>query len=149
MGDPIEAILVTRGYPRGQRFYTGSPGCNKPVGRGSDGHPGQTGAAAGTAVPDSRSCPSYLRGDLVGGQYEVWGCIAHGGLGWIYLATDRKLHNRWVVLKGLINSGDADAMAAVEAEVRMLTKGAASEHRRHLQLRRTPRHRRGFRSATS
>jgi serine/threonine-protein kinase PknG len=58
----------------------------------------------------------------VGGQYEVQGCIAHGGLGWIYLAIDRNVHNRWVVIKGLLNSGDADAMAAAKAEVFALSE---------------------------
>ena len=50
------------------------------------------------------------------------GCLAHGGLGWIYLAIDRNVHNRWVVLKGLINSSDADAMAAAAAEVLALAE---------------------------
>jgi serine/threonine-protein kinase PknG len=62
------------------------------------------------------------RGDVVGGQYEVQGAIAHGGLGWIYLAVDRNVHNRWVVLKGLLNSNDADAMAAAAAEVLVLSE---------------------------
>jgi serine/threonine-protein kinase PknG len=66
--------------------------------------------------------PKLVRGDLVGGQYEVRGCIAHGGLGWIYLAIDRNVHDRWVVLKGLLNSGDADAMAAAAAEVLALAE---------------------------
>ncbi len=44
------------------------------------------------------------------------GCLAHGGLGWIYLAKDRNVHDRWVVLKGLLDSGDADAMTAAAAE---------------------------------
>jgi len=43
----------------------------------------------------------------------VAGCLAHGGLGWVYLARDRNVSNRWVVLKGLLNSGDPDALAAV------------------------------------
>jgi serine/threonine-protein kinase PknG len=37
---------------------------------------------------------------LVAGQYEVLGCLAFGGLGWIYLARDRNVSDRWVVLKG-------------------------------------------------
>ncbi len=61
----------------------------------------------------------------MGGQYEVQGCIAHGGLGWIYLAIDRNVENRWVVLKGLLNSGDAEAMAVAKAEVLAL---AGVEH---------------------
>ena len=46
---------------------------------------------------------------------EVAGCLAHGGLGWIYLARDKNVSDRWVVLKGLLNSGDADALAALPA----------------------------------
>ena len=55
--------------------------------------------------------PKLERGEMVAGQYEVLGCLAHGGLGWIYLAMDHHLDRRWVVLKGLLNTGDADAMA--------------------------------------
>ena len=50
------------------------------------------------------------------------GCLAHGGLGWIYLARDRNVSDRWVVLKGLLNTGDADAMAAAVAERRFLAE---------------------------
>ena len=32
------------------------------------------------------------------------------------------MHNRWVVLKGLLNSGDADAMAAAAAEALALAE---------------------------
>ncbi len=55
--------------------------------------------------------PTLQPGDVVAGQYEVKGAIAFGGLGWIYLGYDRTL-NRYVVLKGLLNSED-DASAAV------------------------------------
>ena len=50
------------------------------------------------------------------------GCIAHGGMGWIYLARDRNVSDRWVVLKGLLNSSDDDAMAAALAERRFLAE---------------------------
>jgi serine/threonine-protein kinase PknG len=52
----------------------------------------------------------------------VVGCLAHGGLGWIYLARDRNVSDRWVVLKGLLDSGDADAMEAAVAERRFLAE---------------------------
>jgi serine/threonine-protein kinase PknG len=51
--------------------------------------------------------PSLGRGDRVG-RYEVQGCIAHGGLGWIYLAWHPDLHT-YVALKGLIDERDAEA----------------------------------------
>ena len=56
------------------------------------------------------------------GQYEVLGCLAFGGLGWIYLARDRNVSDRWVVLKGLLKTGDADAMAAAVAERQFLAQ---------------------------
>jgi serine/threonine-protein kinase PknG len=61
-------------------------------------------------------------GDMVAGQYEVQGCLAHGGLGWIYLAIDRNVSDRWVVLKGLLYSGDADAQEVALAERQFLAE---------------------------
>jgi serine/threonine-protein kinase PknG len=79
--------------------------------------------------PDKRFCsncgaeysfrPALRAGDVVAGQYEVRGPIAFGGLGWIYLAMDTGL-NRWVVLKGLLNSKDEAAAAAAIAERQFL-----------------------------
>lgn len=44
------------------------------------------------------------------------------GLGWIYLAVDRAVSDRWVVLKGLLDTGDQDAMAAAISERRFLAE---------------------------
>ena len=55
-------------------------------------------------------------------QYEVAGCLAHGGLGWIYLARDRNVSDRWVVLKGLLNTGDKDALAVAIVERQFLAQ---------------------------
>ena len=68
--------------------------------------------------------PSLQPGDVVGGQYEVKGAIAYGGLGWIYLGFDRLL-SRYVVLKGLLNSEDAASAAVALAERQFL---AAVKH---------------------
>jgi serine/threonine-protein kinase PknG len=115
-GDPAAAIMTNPQVPEGSRFC-GNPECNKPVGRGREGQPGLTTGFCTQCGTRYSFVPKLSRGDVVGGQYEVQGCIAHGGLGWIYLATDRNVRDRWVVLKGLLNSGDADAMAAAAAEV--------------------------------
>jgi len=120
-GDPAAAIMANPQVPEGSRFC-GNPECGKPVGRGRDGQPGLTQGFCTQCGTRYSFVPKLSRGDLVGGQYEVQGCIAHGGLGWIYLAIDRNVHNRWVVLKGLLNSGDADAMAAAAAEVLALAE---------------------------
>ena len=63
--------------------------------------------------------PSLKPKDVVGGQYEVKGAIAYGGLGWIYLGFDKVL-NRYVVLKGLLNAEDEAAAAVAVAERQFL-----------------------------
>ena len=95
-------------------------------GRGKDGKPGRAeGFCPRDRTPFS-FVPSLKPGDLVDDRYEILGCLAHGGLGWIYLGRDRNISDagsdRWVVLKGLINTGDADAMAAAVAERRFLVE---------------------------
>lgn len=61
---------------------------------------------------------------MVAGQYEVQGCLAHGGLGWIYLAVDHNVSDRWVVLKGLLHAGDAQAQEVAVAERQFLAEVA-------------------------
>lgn len=120
-GDPAAAVLADPRVPESQRFC-GNPDCNRPVGRERHGNPGRAEGFCTSCGTRYSFVPRLSRGDLVGGQYEVQGCIAHGGLGWIYLAIDRNVHNRWVVLKGLVNSGDAGAMAAAAAEAQALAE---------------------------
>ncbi len=67
---------------------------------------------AGTKTPPPQLSP----GDLVGGQYEILGVIAHGGMGWIYLANDHFVDGRIVVLKGMQAHSSEDETAAAEAE---------------------------------
>ncbi|WP_284235377.1 serine/threonine-protein kinase [Mycobacterium antarcticum] len=120
-GDPAAAILTDAKVPEGSRFC-GNTDCGQPVGRSSNGDSGRLEGFCTQCGTRYSFVPKLSRGDVVGGQYEVQGAIAHGGLGWIYLAVDRNVHNRWVVLKGLINSTDADAMAAAAAEVLTLSE---------------------------
>ena len=61
----------------------------EPVGRSRDGVPGRTEGFCPKCGIRSRSSRSSQPHDVVGGQYEIGGCLAHGGLGWIYLARDR------------------------------------------------------------
>ena len=96
--------------------------CGQAVGQSKNGKPGRpTGFCPHCGHPYS-FVPKLNPGDLTGGQYEVVGCIAHGGLGWIYLARDKHVSDRWVVLKGLLDSGDEDAMEAAIAERRFLAE---------------------------
>ncbi|HEY2126191.1 MAG TPA: tetratricopeptide repeat protein [Streptosporangiaceae bacterium] len=117
--DPAAAILANPQVPASKRFC-GT--CERPVGRDRDGQPGLAeGYCPHCGTPFS-FVPKLAPGELVGGQYEVLGCLAHGGLGWIYLGMDRHLGNRWVVLKGLLNSGDTAAQEAALAERRFLAE---------------------------
>jgi serine/threonine-protein kinase PknG len=63
--------------------------------------------------------PSLKPKDVVGGQYEVKGAMAYGGLGWIYLGFDTVL-KRYVVLKGLLNAEDEASAAVAVAERQFL-----------------------------
>jgi len=117
--DPADAVMVDPAVPESRRFCGH---CDEPVGRSRDDSPGR-------AVGFCRKCgapfsfePKLRAGDLVAGQYEVAGCLAHGGMGWVYLARDRNVSDRWVVLKGLLNTGDRDATAAALAERRFLAE---------------------------
>ena len=117
--DPASALLIDPQVAEDKRFCSR---CGHPVGRSRNGRPGR---AEGFCPHDGAAfsfVPKLAPGDLVAGQYEVQGCLAHGGLGWIYLAIDRNVNDRWVVLKGLLDSGDADAMAAAVAERRFLAQ---------------------------
>lgn len=58
--------------------------------------------------------PVLQPGDVVAGQYRIAGPLAHGGMGWIYLAQDENVSGRWVVLKGLL--GDTNAVPEAERE---------------------------------
>jgi serine/threonine-protein kinase PknG len=98
------------------------PSCGSPVGRSHDGLPGRTEGFCPKCRSPFSFAPKLKAGDLVAGQYEVAGPLAHGGLGWVYLARDRNVSNRWVVLKGLLNAGDADAVAAAIAERQFLAQ---------------------------
>jgi serine/threonine-protein kinase PknG len=117
--DPAKAVLMDPQVPASQRFCSS---CEQPVGRGRAGTQGRTeGFCKNCGAPFSFQ-PKLKPGEMVAGQYEVLGCLAHGGLGWIYLAKDRNVSDRWVVLKGLLNSGNADAQAAAVAERRFLAE---------------------------
>jgi serine/threonine-protein kinase PknG len=117
--DPADAVMRDPMVPESRRFCGR---CDEPVGRNRDG-------TSGRAAGFCRKCgapfsfePKLRPHDLVGAQYEVVGCLAHGGMGWVYLARDRNVSDRWVVLKGLLNAGDSDATAAALSERRFLAE---------------------------
>ena len=117
--DPTDVVLENPEVHESKRFC-GS--CGRPVGRGGSPNGGRLEGFCKSCGTKFSFRLRLQPGDLVAGQYEVVGCLAHGGLGWIYLAKDRNVNDRWVVLKGLLNSGDSDAQAAAVTERRFLAE---------------------------
>ena len=117
--DPATVVLADPQVAEPKRFCGK---CDKPVGRSSGERPGRLEGFCPNCRTPYSFIPKLKPADLVGGQYDVAGCLAHGGLGWIYLARDRNVADRWVVLKGLLNSGDESAMAAAIAERQFLAE---------------------------
>ncbi|MFI9796120.1 tetratricopeptide repeat protein [Streptomyces sp. NPDC052302] len=119
--DPRAMVLENAEVPERKRFCSRGD-CGAPVGRARGDRPGRTEGFCTKCGHPYSFVPKLRAGDIVHGQYEVVGCLAHGGLGWIYLAVDRAVSDRWVVLKGLLDTGDQDAMAAAISERRFLAE---------------------------
>ncbi|MFD0153828.1 tetratricopeptide repeat protein [Streptomyces sp. NPDC055721] len=119
--DPRGAVMENPEVPERKRFCSRSD-CGAPVGRSRGDRPGRTEGFCTKCGHPYSFVPKLRGGDIVHGQYEVAGCLAHGGLGWVYLAVDRAVSDRWVVLKGLLDTGDQDAMAAAISERRFLAE---------------------------
>ena len=117
--DPATAVMATAEVPESKRYCAK---CGNAVGRTRGDRPGRTSGFCPSCGDPFNFTPKLVKGDLIGGQYEVVGALAHGGLGWIHLAVDKNVSDRWVVLKGLLNSGDEDALAAAVAERRFLAE---------------------------
>ncbi|KEF19100.1 serine/threonine protein kinase [Streptomyces rimosus] len=119
--DPRTAVLENPEVPERKRFCSRSD-CGAPVGRARGDRPGRTEGFCTKCGHPYSFVPKLRPGDVVHGSYEVVGCLAHGGLGWIYLAIDRAVSDRWVVLKGLLDTGDEEALAAAASERRFLAE---------------------------
>jgi serine/threonine-protein kinase PknG len=117
--DPLSALMTNPVVAEKKRFCWN---CGKPVGRSSsDGRALSEGWCPHCGSPYS-FLPQLVSGDMVADQYEIKGCIAHGGLGWVYLAFDHNVNERPVVLKGLVHSGDAEAQKIAMAERQFLAE---------------------------
>ncbi len=128
-GDPAQAVMsdekiagVLGEVDEADRICTS---CAAEVGRGKDGVPGRVEGFCSTCRTPFNfvtNAPVLTAGDMVDGQYEILGPIAHGGMGWIYLGRDKAVSDRWVVLKGLLNRDDQDAALSAEAERQRLAQ---------------------------
>lgn len=116
--DPVNYLMKEAKVPENKRFCSGQKAdghnCENPLTKREKGFCN----VCGTPYDFQ---PKLGKGDMVAGQYEVAGCIAFGGMGWIYLAKDVTL-NRYVVLKGLVNSSDKNLAAAAVAERQFLAE---------------------------
>jgi serine/threonine-protein kinase PknG len=117
--DPRSKVLANPEVAERKRYCSK---CEAPVGRSKNGVPGRTEGFCTNCGTAYSFTPKLFPGDLVGGQYEVVGCLAHGGLGWIYLGIDRRVNDKWIVLKGLLDTGDEEALAVAIAERRYLAE---------------------------
>jgi serine/threonine-protein kinase PknG len=115
--DPLTAVLADPRVPERHRYCSR---CGRPVGQSRD-----EGFCPHDGTPYS-FVPRLNPGEVVDGRYDVLGALAHGGVGWIYLARDRNIGDtgaeRWVVLKGLIDTADPYAMASAISERRFLVE---------------------------
>ncbi|WP_410644208.1 tetratricopeptide repeat protein [Amycolatopsis sp. lyj-346] len=114
--DPEKLVLADPDYPEQHRFCGH---CGEPVGRAYAGEPAFAEGFCENCGDRFSFLPKLKRGERVGDRYDVLGCFARGGLGWVYLAADTALSGQHVALKGVINSGNAvlRAMARVERDV--------------------------------
>ena len=117
--DPAEAVKASPRVPETRRFCSG---CGAEVGRGVEERSGREKGFCSKCRTPFSFVPALQPQDLLAGQYRVLGCLAYGGLGWIYLAQDERVANRWVVLKGVLDAGDKAAVAAALAERQFLAR---------------------------
>ncbi|MQY19534.1 serine/threonine-protein kinase [Nocardia macrotermitis] len=128
--DPTAAVLRDPQVPEDKRFCWK---CQQPVGRSEESAAEPT-SDSGPPDASAGNCahcgspfnfrPMLASGELVADQYEVRGCLAYGGMGWIFLARDRNVSGRWVVLKGLQNPLDIEAHVVALAERQFLSEMA-------------------------
>ncbi|WP_157514306.1 serine/threonine-protein kinase [Nocardia concava] len=114
--DPAAAVPLDPEVPQEKRFCWR---CRHPVGRAADAGP--TGNCAHCGAPFNFR-PPLRPGTVVADQYDVHGCLTYGGMGWIFLARDRNVSKRWVVLKGLQNPADLEARIVAVAERQFLSE---------------------------
>ena len=117
--DPLAALMVNPVVAESKRFCWN---CGRPVGRSWAEGPGESEGRCPNCGSAFSFLPQLNPGDMVADQYEIKGCVAHGGLGWVYLAVDHNVNERPVVLKGLVHAGDAEAQAIAMAERQFLAE---------------------------
>lgn len=116
--EPDSRVRPVPGVAEEERFC-GKQGCGAAVGRSVDGGPPRDEGFCGECGSPFSFKPKLGPGDVVAGRYEVRGCIARGGLGFVYLAKDVRL-GQHVALKGLIDVNNTAAVRIAENESQVL-----------------------------
>ncbi|MEN8649187.1 tetratricopeptide repeat protein [Streptomyces sp. 21So2-11] len=112
--DPALLVEPVDEQPSSHVMSCGNPDCTELIGVvATEGH-----CSCGTPYALR---PQLSADDVLADQYQVIGPIAHGGLGWVYLAEDAQLYNRPVALKGLRNPHSQLAREVALRERRHLT----------------------------
>jgi serine/threonine-protein kinase PknG len=114
-------LLLDDPRPPSRGQICGRPGCEETVGAPYNGEPALSAGFCPRCRHPFDFTPRLRPGDLLGDQYRVIGCVAYGGLGWVYLAEDTQLDRQPVAIKGLINNEDEAALRAAVEERRYLT----------------------------
>ncbi|MGE5697639.1 MAG: serine/threonine-protein kinase PknG [Candidatus Sericytochromatia bacterium] len=117
--DPLAALMTNPVVAESKRFCWN---CGRPVGRSTPEAEAKSEGYCTHCGSQYSFLPQLGPGDKIAGQYEIKGCIAHGGLGWVYLAVDHNVNERPVVLKGLVHAGDAEAQTIAMAERQFLAE---------------------------
>ncbi|WP_018681823.1 serine/threonine-protein kinase [Actinokineospora enzanensis] len=122
-------VLADPTVPPEDRFC-GKQGCGARVGRSIGG--GSAPLEGHCAECGSRFSfrPKLKPGDVVAGRYEVRGCVARGGLGFVYLGNDVRLGVP-VAIKGLIDTNNTAATRLAENESQVLI---ALEHQNIVRI---------------
>jgi serine/threonine-protein kinase PknG len=119
--DPADRAVADPKVPENTR-YCGKQNCRAEVGRSYKRQPGLSEGFCPRCGTPFSFLPKLRPGELVDDRYEVVGCIARGGLGFVYLAKDLRLDGMHVALKGLINTRDEAALEIAVAERHFLTE---------------------------
>jgi serine/threonine-protein kinase PknG len=118
--DPDPASIVLPPNPHIPESRRICHGCNGKVGQSYQGRPGLVEGVCQNCLTPFSFTPKLRPGQRLG-HYTVIGPLAHGGVGWVYLAQDTNL-DRQVVLKGLIDPRDRNSQESAIAERYYLTR---------------------------
>ena len=115
--DPATAVMATAEVPQEKRYCAK---CGKPVGRTRGERPGRTAGFCPSCGEPFNFTPKLVKVSAAK-DWQDAAYAAYEQTDWVENAH-KNVSDRWVVLKGLLNAGDEDALAAAVAERRFLAE---------------------------